>query len=79
MQAANLAAKPELNGRVGVVTKYDEAKLRVGVEFAQPYGLLSLKHTNLAMVEGGAAARTQKLFDDMDKKGKGTGGGSKVK
>ena len=76
VRACNLAAKPELNGRVGVVVKYDEAKLRVGVEFPPPYGLLALKHTNVGMMDGGAAARSRALLDDLEKKGKGTGTGS---
>ena len=41
VRAVGLAAKPELNGRLGTVKKYDEPKLRVGVEFAAPYGLVS--------------------------------------
>ena len=53
VKAVNLAAKPELNGRLGTVKKYDEAKLRVGVEFVAPFGLLSIKHTNLEMADGG--------------------------
>ena len=55
VRAVGLAAKPELNGRVGTVAKHDEAKLRVGVEFAPPHGLLSLKHTNVEVEDGGAA------------------------
>jgi hypothetical protein len=34
VRATGLEAKPELNGRLGIVKKYDEPKLRVGVEFA---------------------------------------------
>jgi hypothetical protein len=71
VRACNLAAKPELNGCVGVVAKYDEAKLRVGVVFDPPHGLLALKHTNVGMMEGGAAARSRALLDDLEKKGKG--------
>lgn len=54
-------SKPELNDRVGVVKKYDEAKLRVGVEFAAPFGLLSIKHSNLEMADGGVARGTMLL------------------
>lgn len=71
VEASGLAAKPELNGRIGVVTKYDEAKLRIGVEFAPPYGLLSLKHSNLVHCPGGAEERSDRLLKDLDKKGKG--------
>jgi len=75
VKAEGLAAKPELNGRVGVVTKYDEARLRVGVEFAPPYGLLSLKHSNVVHLEGGAAERSDRLLKDLEKRGKGMGRG----
>ena len=51
---ANGLKKAELNGRLGTVKRYDEEQLRVGVEFAAPFGLLSLKHTNLEMADGGA-------------------------
>ena len=71
VQAIGLSAKPELNGLVGTVIKYDEPKLRVGVEFPQPFGLLSLKHTNLGQAPGGAKARAKRLLDQVDKKGKG--------
>ena len=53
VEVVGLQSKPELNGRLGHVKKYDEAKLRVGVEFAAPFGLLSLKHTNIEMADGG--------------------------
>ena len=66
VKACNLAAKPEVNGRVGTVVKYDEAKLRIGVEFAQPYGLLSLKHTNLTLTDGGAA-RSKMLMSKYER------------
>ena len=59
-------SKAELNDRVGVVTKYDEAKLRVGVQFAAPFGLLSIKHCNLAMADGGEA-RGKMLLEKYDK------------
>ena len=68
VKAVNLAAKPELNGRVGTVTKYDESKLRVGVEFAAPFGLLSLKHTNIEMAD--PAARAEKLLKKYERKQK---------
>lgn len=45
--ARGLTAKAELNGKSGVVAKYDAAKRRVGVEFERPHGLLSLKPSNL--------------------------------
>mmetsp|Transcript_22978 Transcript_22978/g.58470 ORF Transcript_22978/g.58470 Transcript_22978/m.58470 type:complete len:303 (+) Transcript_22978:103-1011(+) len=70
VMASGLAAKPELNGRIGTVVKYDAAKLRVGVEFAAPFGLLSLKHSNLGNIEDGAAERSSRLLKDLDKKGK---------
>ena len=73
VRAEGLAAKPELNGRVGTVVKYDESKLRVGIEFAPPYGLLSLRHSNVAHVEGGAAERADRLLKEIDKKNKGKG------
>lgn len=53
MRASGLTGRTELNGRTGTVTKYDESSLRVGVQFAPPYGLLSLKHSNLEMVDRG--------------------------
>ena len=68
--ATNLAAKPEINGRVGTVVKYDEAKLRVGVEFAEPFGLLSLKHTNIDMADGTGEARSKMLMAKYEKKEK---------
>ncbi len=68
VRAVGLAAKPELNGRLGIVKKYDEPKLRVGVEFAPPFGLLSLKHTNLEMADGGEA-RCDMLLSKYEKKG----------
>lgn len=61
VRAVDLAAKPELNGRLGTVRRYDESKLRVGVEFAAPFGLLSLKHTNVEMADGGEARATMLL------------------
>lgn len=67
VKAHNLAAKPELNGRVGTVVKYDEAKLRIGVEFAQPFGLLSLKHTNLVLADEGQA-RSKMLLSKYERK-----------
>ena len=75
VKADGLAAKPELNGRVGTVVKYDEGKGRVGVEFAPPFGILSLKHSNIANVPGGSADRSKRLMDDLDKKSKGKGRG----
>jgi len=72
LKAVNLEAKPQLNGLVGTVKKYDEAKLRVGVEFAPPFGLLSLKHSNLAYVDGGEerAAAVMKMFEKKSPKPK---------
>jgi len=61
VRAVGLAAKPELNGLLGTVKKYDEPKLRVGVEFAQPFGLLSLKHVNVEMADGGDARASMLL------------------
>lgn len=46
----------------------------MGVEFAPPYGLLSLKHSNVVHLEGGAHERSDRLLKDLDKKGKGVGG-----
>jgi hypothetical protein len=69
VRAVGLAAKPELNGRVGTVVKYDEARSRVGVEFAAPHGLLSLKHTNLEMGDGGQA-RSKMLLEAVEKRGR---------
>jgi hypothetical protein len=69
VQAHGLAAKPELNGLTGTVKKYDEPKLRIGVEFPPPYGVLSLKHTNVAHVPGGGAERSKMLLDKIDTKG----------
>mmetsp|Transcript_11220 Transcript_11220/g.22683 ORF Transcript_11220/g.22683 Transcript_11220/m.22683 type:complete len:399 (-) Transcript_11220:418-1614(-) len=68
VQATGLSAKPELNGLTGVVTKYDEPKLRIGVQFPPPYGLLALKHTNIEHVPGGAAERSKMLLDKIDSK-----------
>ena len=45
--ARDLTGKAELNGASGVVAKHDAARRRVGVEFGQPHGLLSLKPANL--------------------------------
>ena len=70
VRATGLAAKPELNGRLGTVKKYDEAKLRVGVEFAAPFGLLSLKHTNLEMADGGSQRASMLLEKYERSKGK---------
>ena len=44
-----LMSKPELNGKLGTVVEYDEPKLRVGVEFAPPHGLVSLRPANLVI------------------------------
>jgi hypothetical protein len=68
--AAGLEAKPQLNGLTGEVVKYDEAKGRVGVEFPPPFGLLSLKHSNLAHLEGGAVQRSNILLKEMEKRKK---------
>ena len=70
VKAVGLAAKPELNGRLGTVAKYDEAKLRVGVQFAPPFGLLSLKHSNVEMADGGEA-RASMLLAKYDRQRKG--------
>jgi len=43
VKAQGLSARAELNGKWGLVARYDEAKGRVGVEFPRPHGLLSLK------------------------------------
>lgn len=41
-------SKAELNGTVGIVTGvYDTAKGRVGIEFPEPHGILSVKAQNL--------------------------------
>ncbi|KAL1496298.1 hypothetical protein AB1Y20_016260 [Prymnesium parvum] len=58
-------SKEELNGRVGTVEKYDLARGRVGVLFAQPYGLLSLKAANLYI---DPAERATKLLSDLQRK-----------
>ena len=68
VMARGLEAKPELNGRTGVVKKYDEKKLRIGVEFAPPFGLLSLKHSNVGHVEGGPKERSAILLAEVEKK-----------
>lgn len=57
-------SKEELNGRSGTVTKYDVVKGRVGVEFAQPYGLLSLKGANLYI---DSKERAKRLLDDSQR------------
>ena len=57
-------SKEELNGRTGTVAKYDISKGRVGVEFAQPFGLLSLKASNLWI---DPAERAKKLLDEHQK------------
>lgn len=69
VRAVGLAAKPELNGRKGTVQKYDEAKLRVGVEFAPPFGLLAIKHSNLELVD--PAERSSMLLEMHERKPKG--------
>ena len=50
--------------------RYDAPKLRVGVEFPPPFGLLSLKHSNLAHIEGGAVERSNRLLKEMEKRQK---------
>ena len=47
-----------------------DAKLRVGVEFAAPFGLLSLKHSNIAMADDGSA-RSKMLLAKYERKTKG--------
>ena len=54
----------------GIIKKYDEAKLRVGVEFAAPFGLLSIKHSNLEMEDGGEA-RSKMLLAKYERQKKG--------
>jgi len=60
-------SKEELNGLSGLVTKYDPAKGRVGVEFAPPFGLLSLKATNISI---GAEERSKRILDEVEKQNK---------
>jgi len=66
VKAMGLEAKPELNGRPGKVVKYDEAKLRVGVEFAKPFGLLSLKATNLFPLDDCGSERAAMLMKAIE-------------
>ncbi|CAE8661150.1 unnamed protein product [Polarella glacialis] len=40
-------SRQELNGVVGVVTRYETEKGRVGIQFPEPFGLLSLKARSL--------------------------------
>jgi len=47
VKAVGLNARPELNGKRGLVVRYDEPKRRVGVEFPRPIGVISLKPANL--------------------------------
>jgi hypothetical protein len=42
-------SRDALNGRSGLVRKYDGGKGRVGVEFAPPHGLVSLRPANLVI------------------------------
>ena len=70
VRACGIAAKPELNGKVGTVRRHDEAKLRVGVEFPPPVGLLSIKHTNLEMPDGGKARADALVKKHADKSGR---------
>jgi hypothetical protein len=42
-----LEGRVELNGKSGTVVRYDEAKLRVGVEFPHPTGVVSIRASNL--------------------------------
>jgi hypothetical protein len=42
-----LEGRAELNGRSGTVVRYNEAKLRVGVEFPHPTGIVSIRASNL--------------------------------
>ena len=42
-----LTGKAELNGRQGLIVKYDEAKGRVGIEFQRPHGVLAIRPANL--------------------------------
>lgn len=45
-------SKTELNGVAGVVTgRYDEEKRRVGVDFPEPHGVLSIRACNLVPAE----------------------------
>ena len=48
--------RAEINGRVGVVERHDEAKRRVGVRFGEPHGLLSIPARNLLALPGRADA-----------------------
>jgi hypothetical protein len=42
-----LEGRAELNGKSGIVVRYDEGKLRVGVEFPRPAGIVSIRASNL--------------------------------
>ena len=53
-------------GRRGCARRYDEAKLRVGVEFAKPFGLLSLKSTNLAPLDDSGNERASMLMKGIE-------------
>ena len=64
VKPAGLASKPELNGRTGRVVKYDATKGRVGVEFAPPHGLLSLRPQCLQV---NAKDRSEKLVAEYNK------------
>jgi hypothetical protein len=60
-------SKAELNGRAGNITKYDPAKGRVGIEFAPPFGLLSLKAANISIAP---EERAKRILDEIEKHGK---------
>lgn len=67
LRAANLGSKPELNGKVGTVVKYDETKGRVGVEFPSPFGVLSLAPEKLEHTDEGQS-RAKILMNLHEKK-----------
>jgi len=60
-----LKGQPELNGRMGTVVKYDEAKLRVGVEFPAPMGVVSIRASNLEITP---RERSRKLLDEHERR-----------
>jgi len=47
VSAHGIHGRPQLNGRLGLVCKHDVPRRRVGIEFAHPLGVLSLKPANV--------------------------------
>lgn len=67
-----LEGRAELNGRSGNVVRYDEGKLRVGVEFPHPTGVVSIRASNLEIKP---AERGRRLLAEHEKNRRAEYGG----